>query len=66
MYDTIIIIAGILLAAGAAFLAGYFLRKKIAQAQSNSIEAKAEKMLIEAKAKQQEFILQAKEKAVKV
>ena len=45
---------------------GYFLRKKIAQAQANSIEAKAEKILNEAKTKQQEFILQAKEKAAQI
>jgi ribonucrease Y len=45
---------------------GYFMRKKIAQAQANSIEAKAEKILTEAKNKQQDFILQAKEKAVKI
>ncbi|TAN33571.1 ribonuclease Y [Patescibacteria group bacterium] len=48
---------------GAGIALGYFLRKKIAQAQANSIEAKAEKILTEAKTKQQEFILQAKEKA---
>jgi len=46
--------------------AGYLLRKQIAQAQANSIEAKAEKILNEAKTKQQEFILQAKEKAVQI
>ncbi len=45
---------------------GYFLRKTIAQSQANSIEAKAEKILTEAKTKQQELILQAKEKAVQV
>ncbi len=43
---------------------GYFLRKKIAQAQVNSLEAKAEKILTEAKTKHQEIILEAKEKAV--
>ncbi|MFH1789764.1 MAG: ribonuclease Y [bacterium] len=45
---------------------GYFLRKKIAQAQADSIEAKAAKILNDAKTKQQDLILQAKEKSVKV
>lgn len=51
---------------GGGFVFGYFLRKKLAQAQANSIEAKAERLLIEAKTKQQEHILDAKEKAVKI
>ncbi len=50
--------------AGAGF--GYFLRKKIAQAQANSMEAKADKMLTEAKTHQQEIILQGKEKATQI
>jgi len=49
--------------AGAGMVVGYFLRKKLAQAQANSIEAKAEQMLTEAKTRQQEYILQAKDKA---
>jgi len=49
--------------AGAGMVVGYFLRKKLAQAQANSVEAKAEQMLTEAKTKQQEYILQAKDKA---
>lgn len=48
------------------FVAGYFLRKKLAQAQANSIEAKADRILVEAKTKQQEYVLDAKEKAVKI
>jgi len=45
---------------------GYFVRKQIAQARANSVEAKAEKLLVEAKNKEQELLLQAKEKAIKV
>ncbi len=45
---------------------GYFLRKQSAQAKANSIEALAEKRLIEAKNKEQQIILEAKEKALKV
>ncbi len=45
---------------------GYFLRKKLAQAQANSLEAKAEQILTEAKNKQQSIVLEAKEKAVQV
>ncbi len=64
--NELIILAVALIAVGAGFVIGYFLRKKLAQAQANSIEARAERMLIEAKTKQQEFILEAKEKAVKI
>ncbi len=46
--------------------AGYFWRKKVARSKANSTEAKAEKILTEAKTKYQELILQAKEKAVQV
>ncbi len=46
--------------------AGYAWRKKVAQAQVNSAEAKAEKILLEAKTKQQEYILQGQEKANKM
>jgi ribonucrease Y len=60
--------AAILIAAGtgAGIAFGYFLRKKIAQAQANSMEAKADKMLTEAKTHQQEIILQGKEKASQI
>ncbi len=58
----ILVIAG----TGAGVGAGYVLRKKLAQAQANSIEAKAEKILADAKTQQQELILQGKEKAAQV
>jgi ribonuclease Y len=58
----ILVIAG----TGAGVGVGYVLRKKLAQAQANSIEAKAEKILAEAKTQQQEIILQGKEKAAQV
>ncbi len=58
----LLVIAG----TGAGVGAGYVLRKKLAQAQANSIEAKAEKILGEAKTQQQELILQGKEKAAQV
>lgn len=45
---------------------GYFLRKKIAQAQANSLESKAEKKLNEVKNKEQELLLRAKEKSIKI
>ncbi len=62
LINLIVAIVGV----GGGFVFGYFLRKKLAQAQANSVEAKAERMLIEAKTKQQEYILEAKEKAVKI
>ncbi|MDO8626690.1 MAG: ribonuclease Y [Candidatus Magasanikbacteria bacterium] len=60
------IIAGIVAAlSGALGLAvGYYLRKQIARGEANSVEAKAETMLTEAKNKQQGIILEGKEKAV--
>lgn len=45
---------------------GYVLRKQQAQKEANSIEALAEKRLLEAKNKEQEIILSAKEKAIQV
>ncbi len=45
---------------------GYILRKQQAQKEANSIEAKAEQKLNEAKNKEQEIILGAKEKAIQV
>ncbi len=45
---------------------GYILRKKMAQNQANSIEAKAEKLLADAKTQQQEIILQGKEKSAQL
>lgn len=64
MENTLIVIAILLASLGAGVAVGYFLRKKIAQAQVNSLEAKAEQILTEAKNKQQSLILEAKEKAV--
>lgn len=65
--QTLIVVIGAgAVALGIGFVAGYFLRKKLAQAQANSVEAKAEKMMAEAKTKQQELILQGKEKAQQI
>ena len=47
-------------------LLGYILRKKLAQAQVNSAEARVDKLISEAKNKEQELLLKAKEKAIKV
>ncbi len=45
---------------------GFYLRKQMAQAKANSIEAIAEKKLTEIKNKEQQIILEAKEKAIKI
>ncbi|HSR89548.1 MAG TPA: ribonuclease Y [Candidatus Udaeobacter sp.] len=66
MSNYLLAILAIIVGAGAGFSLGYFFRKKIAQAQANSIEAKAEKMLIEAKNQQQEIVMQGKEKAAQL
>src|SRR3989344_1492442 len=65
--DKLYIVLAIVAAAGGGGVAlGYFLRKKIAPAQANSLQARAEQILTEAKNKQQTIILEAKEKAVHV
>jgi ribonuclease Y len=61
--NPIIIVITLLLGVGGGIVGGYFLRKKLAQAEANSLEAKAENMLMEAKTKQQTVLLEAKEKA---
>ena len=48
------------------FLVGYILRKQLAKNRKDSIEAKIEKMLIEAKGKQKEILLAGQEKAIKL
>ncbi len=66
MNTTIIFLVSIMITAVVFFFIGYTLRKKLAQANADSTEAKAERILIEAKNKQQGYLLQAKEKAVKI
>lgn len=64
--NIILLTLAVLASLGGGVLLGYILRKKLAQAEANSLEAKAEKILIEAKNKQQELLLAAKEKAGQV
>ncbi|MFA7653811.1 MAG: ribonuclease Y [Candidatus Magasanikbacteria bacterium] len=45
---------------------GYFIRKQVGAAQANSAEARAEKLLLDAKTKQQELVSQGQEKADKL
>ena len=59
-------IIGILIGIAVGAGIGYFVRKQTAQAKANSVEAKAEKMMAEAKQKEQEIVLQAKEKSMKI
>ncbi|MFZ2189761.1 MAG: ribonuclease Y [Candidatus Magasanikiibacteriota bacterium] len=56
------VVIGILLGFGL----GYYVRKQVAQARANSAEATAEKMLTEAKQKEQDVLLRAKEQAIKI
>ncbi len=49
---------------GAGIGIGYIIRKYVAQARANSVEARAEALLTEAKNQQQELIMRAKEKAI--
>ena len=65
MNNIIWVIALVAVAAGGV-AAGYFWRKSVARAKANSAEAKAEKILAEAKTKYQEMVLEAKEKTVQI
>lgn len=47
-------------------IAGYYLRKIIKAKQINSAEIKAEHLLIDAKTKQKELLLQAKDRAIRI
>lgn len=63
--DTMTSIIYIVLGLVAGGAAGYLLRKKIAAANANTLETKAENMLTEARTKQQQILLEAKDKAMK-
>lgn len=63
MLTTVIIALASAALAGAG---GYFARKHIAKTQAHSAEAHAEKILLEAKAKEQEALLRAREKAIAI
>lgn len=54
-----------IIALGMGSVLGYFARQSIAKRQANTVEAKIDKLVSEAKAQAQEIILQAKNKAVK-
>lgn len=56
----------LILGGGAGVAGGYFLRKKFAQAEANSLEAKAEAKLTEAKTKAEQVVLEANQKANQV
>ena len=64
MSNSLWLIALISISIGVAI--GYYSRKKIAVRQAGSIEEKSEKLLAEARAKQKELFLQAKDKALKI
>lgn len=56
----------IVIAFPASLVAGYYLRKFFAAKQKDTIEAKLEKSLLEAKNKEQDILLKAKEKALAI
>lgn len=61
---TALTLLGIIVAAGVGIAIGYQLRRRVARSIANSLEAKAEQVMTEAKNKHQSLILEAKEKAV--
>lgn len=62
----LLLAAGVVIALAAGIVIGYIIRKQSAQAKANSVEALAEKRLIEAKNREQDIILRAKDKAIKI
>ena len=58
------IIYGILAISG--FVVGWWIRRQSALTKVNSAETKAQKILIETKAKQKELLLKAQDKALKI
>src|SRR3989339_1022351 len=66
MFIEIIIAVSVFAALAAGFGGGYLARKQWAQNKKDSVEAKIEKLLLEAKAKQREMMLQAQEKSLKI
>jgi len=63
MTTTIYLLILALIAGG---VAGYYLRRLISQKRVSTAETKAEKILRDAKAKEQELLLGAREKALKI
>jgi ribonuclease Y len=63
---TLILIALIAVGIPAGMVAGYFLRKSWAIREAQSVEAKAESLIAEAKNKQKELLLEAQEKSLKI
>lgn len=63
---TAILIALIAVGIPAGMIAGYFLRKSWAIREAQSVEAKAQGLIAEAKNKQKELLLEAQEKSLKI
>jgi len=63
---TAILIALIAIGIPAGMIAGYFLRKSWAIREAQSVEAKAQGLIAEAKNKQKELLLEAQEKSLKI
>lgn len=64
--ENLIAVITLLLALGGGFIIGWMVRKSTAAAQANSLEAKADKIISEAKNKEQEVLMKAKQKAIAV
>ncbi len=64
--EHIFMYALVMLALGMGFGLGYYTRKILLQNRKDSVEARIESMLTEAKAKQKEILLNAQERALKV
>ena len=62
MLYPIMIVGGLIIGS----VSGYFIRKKIAQTEANSVEAKMQATVEEAKNKEREILLKAKDKALDI
>ncbi len=66
MENVIIFVGVLVIVLAIGFLLGYLVRKQWAKNKKDSIEAKIEKMLIDAKGRQKEIVLEAQEKSLKI
>ncbi|MEK7167746.1 MAG: Rnase Y domain-containing protein, partial [Patescibacteria group bacterium] len=66
MFNSIAAGIGVLAALAAGLVFGYLIRKQLVKNRLDSVEAKIEKLIADAKTKQKEILLSAQDKALKV
>lgn len=66
MFRTLIVLGAVALGCGAGAVIGYLIRGALAKQKVDSAEAKAEKILADAKIRERDFLIQAKEKGIRI